>query len=1820
MNRKKRALFKNVVSLILCISMLMSTTFAWFTDNVSSGNNMIAAGNLDIEMEYLNADGDWEKVNESTEVLDKNALWEPGYTEVAYLKIKNAGDLALKYALGIHVIDEIGSINIDDQPFKLSDHIKFGVVETETEVIYADRDDARNALTASKTISQGFSSEYVLEEKDDVRYATLVVFMPEETTNVANYKTGATPPEIKLGIELLATQAIHESDSFGSDYDTESEMPSFSFPENTFGENTSASVTKDTENKVAAEVTIQGTTTNAVIPAGVQLEDGTDKLTLEVSTMNQSGANITLGDNEEARSLDVHVDGVSTSNTQPMEITLKEAASKGLNIGNLRLFHVENGETVEMTKVDTFTAHNQFKYDPATGDITLYMATFSEVAVIADNTAKWGGNRDNSWYDANKTELTIANADQLAGFGAIVGGMAKGIERDSFGGKTVKLIADVNLGDAESKNDSDLIFYPIGYYSSDGEYEKTGTAITSGFKNFEGTFDGQGHAIANFYQNTWEMKGDHNWYDATLQYYRDGMGLFGKVYGGTVKNLTVDHFSSEGEIATTGTIAAYADCGATFENIAITNCNPRVYNIGNGGIVGCVGWYTKSACDTPVTFKNITVDNTNKISALWGSYDVPCGGIVGQYYPTSGQSTPINNAGIDLVNCHVAAQMDVYNDVCANYQYYAYRYAGMMIGSIRENTINDEGKTIPNMEGITATGCTVNYGDWNDYYYCEFVKNGHPSYSGEDDYKFSRVDKSELTFDADGNVTGCTHDHSDVEDNRAICLPFHQLFTGYGWGVSSVGLEELAGIKDITVIESIQNESVEKFVVVTDIPEIVNGMTISVGEMFKEKDGLEFAIDTKNVNVFVSPIGNDSTVSVEYTADIKDWTKGTLTFTGSGSAQVIITDYNYCIETKVPISIGTSNKFETPFKNESFTYRVGNEGTVKLGSLFTAIEPDKINDANVGVTVEALVGSSVTNTLNDAEKWQEKSIDFDGTGLVKVTIAGDSATPVELQLEVVDAVNATSAVSAKSNNVVLLNDCGFGSLEVSGGYTLYGNGFTMTCSSDSAALDMGYAFVTLDNGILDNVQIVCPNFDYAVLYKSNMTESGNRKETTDKTRYYNVKSGVMVSGNSQILNSRISGGRAAVNVTGGNCVIDNSRIELGAVASLLVGAANSVTLRDVTLVQKPTASTYDPSKTLMGFSTLFVCDADGNATPVTLEGTLIQNAWVDENDKQYVPSAGQNIISTVLGKTDYLHDLDGDGTKESLNLGFAYMPESLTSKVNATTITDNRTNKNDVPYDYAEISILNGKTYVYSYKNTNGTADSYKSEAGYEPNKYSDNITVAYSDTADGLTAGKSFGTDGWVYELNVDLDKLSGYALDFSKLSMTVNGVNVTDFKVNGSAKPTSPLAVTAGGTTYTLTATVNGKEYTATYKVSGTETSKESPSLVAANYEAGLCVASSYGGTWHGAAPALQGIQIKYWSVAEKQYKTINLSDYTPTTKGRLNDTNTTWTYSPANGDFTLTLTGGQVHSSNNVYAMPVVCDGKLYFVAAKSSGLVNSGNSARTIPVSYTFKDNNNGDVLTFSHTWSVTENKDAQYKYDDFCKGTLKKLEADGCITPDTLITLANGSQVRVDSLTGDEQLLVWNLETGKLDSAPIMFVDNEEESEYEVVHLYFSDGTDVKVIYEHGFWDYDLNKYVYLDRYADKYIGHSFAKQSGDKLTKVQLTDVVLETMVTTAWSPVTADHLCYFVDGMLSMPGGVGGLFNIFDVDAETMTYDMEAMARDIEKYGLFTYEELSGYVELSEDMFYMAGGPFMKVSIGKGNMTMDELITTIKRYSKFFE
>ncbi len=238
-------------------------------------------------------------------------------------------------------------------------------------------------------------------------------------------------------------------------------------------------------------------------------------------------------------------------------------------------------------------------------------------------------------------------------------------------------------------------------------------------------------------------------------------------------------------------------------------------------------------------------------------------------------------------------------------------------------------------------------------------------------------------------------------------------------------------------------------------------------------------------------------------------------------------------------------------------------------------------------------------------------------------------------------------------------------------------------------------------------------------------------------------------------------------------------------------------------------------------------------------------------------------------------------------------------------------------------------------------------------------------------------------------------------------------------------------------------------------------------------------------------------------------------------------------------------------------------------------------------------------------------------------TINKIAKDSgkCIAEGTLITLADGRQVPVESLTGNESLLVWNLYTGTFDTAPILFIDKDASATYKVINLAFSDGTELKVISEHGLWDYNLNRYVYLDEDAAQYIGHWFNKQTTEggvmTSTRVRLTGVTVSMEETVAYSPVTYGHLCYYVNGMLSMPGGIDGLFNIFEVDAETMRYDAAAMERDIAQYGLFTYEEFTQIVSVPQEVYDAFNAQYFKVAIGKGIVTEERLKELAERYAR---
>ena len=220
----KRALLLSALSLLLCVSMLVGSTFAWFTDSVTSGNNIIKSGNLDIELEYWNGTA-WTDVKGASDILS-NTLWEPGVTEVAYLRVANAGSLALKYQLGINILNEIEGKNQTGETFKLSDYIMFGVVENVNgeNGAYAKTDAGRAEaiadVTAAKNISAGYTKASTMASGNEL-YLALVVYMPTTVDNVANHN-GTDVPQIDLGINVYASQMASEEDSFGPDYDKDS--------------------------------------------------------------------------------------------------------------------------------------------------------------------------------------------------------------------------------------------------------------------------------------------------------------------------------------------------------------------------------------------------------------------------------------------------------------------------------------------------------------------------------------------------------------------------------------------------------------------------------------------------------------------------------------------------------------------------------------------------------------------------------------------------------------------------------------------------------------------------------------------------------------------------------------------------------------------------------------------------------------------------------------------------------------------------------------------------------------------------------------------------------------------------------------------------------------------------------------------------------------------------------------------------------------------------------------------------------------------------------------------------------------------------------------------------------------------------------------------------------------------------------------------------------------------------------------------------------------------------------------------------------------
>ena len=337
----RRALFTSVVAMFVCITMLIGTTFAWFTDTASTAVNKIQAGTLDVALEMKNSEGNWVNAEGQTLSWKKAAgapageqvLWEPGCTyELPELRIVNKGDLALKYRIVINGI--VGNA-------KLLEVISFTYgtgIDIDAEVSLAP-----NAATAG-IIIKGHMAE-----------------------DAGNEYQGLSIDGI--GITVIATQMTSEFDSFDNQYDINAVYPVAPTLSNTTVAGTikSAEDTKlgnmtDTQSPTAAEITI---------PSGA------------VTTDTNAVFNMNLTDlNPDSVTYEISLKEAGTDNSVTLSSPAKVTTNIGANLTNVVVKHSGVAMT-NVTSKDSLT-DGTYYYKKTTGELIICSSTFSPFEISYD--------------------------------------------------------------------------------------------------------------------------------------------------------------------------------------------------------------------------------------------------------------------------------------------------------------------------------------------------------------------------------------------------------------------------------------------------------------------------------------------------------------------------------------------------------------------------------------------------------------------------------------------------------------------------------------------------------------------------------------------------------------------------------------------------------------------------------------------------------------------------------------------------------------------------------------------------------------------------------------------------------------------------------------------------------------------------------------------------------------------------------------------------------------------------------------------------------------------------------------------------------------------------------------------------------------------------------------------------------------------------------------------------------------------------------------------------------------------------------------------
>ena len=205
-NYRKIVSILSLCAVLLWVALGTGTSLAWFTDSSSRLRNIFHVADFTMKVSHRTERGGYEVVDGQTRLFDDEALYEPGYAQVVYLKIENRGDLPFLFRTAVSTADYTTAVNVFGTQFNLQDYLRFGLLMADTEENLNKKLSSRT-LTAAAADSplSNYSSETAVLAAGEETYAALIVRMPEEIGNEANHR-GSTIPCVKLGVIVEATQ------------------------------------------------------------------------------------------------------------------------------------------------------------------------------------------------------------------------------------------------------------------------------------------------------------------------------------------------------------------------------------------------------------------------------------------------------------------------------------------------------------------------------------------------------------------------------------------------------------------------------------------------------------------------------------------------------------------------------------------------------------------------------------------------------------------------------------------------------------------------------------------------------------------------------------------------------------------------------------------------------------------------------------------------------------------------------------------------------------------------------------------------------------------------------------------------------------------------------------------------------------------------------------------------------------------------------------------------------------------------------------------------------------------------------------------------------------------------------------------------------------------------------------------------------------------------------------------------------------------------------------------------------------------------------